>query len=204
MQWLIDGHNLIGQMPGLRLDDPDDEAKLVDYLRRYCTRTGHRLTVIFDAGAGYHLAATKKQGGVTIQFARQGQTADHLIKQRLERVTNPQEVMVVSSDQAVQQAARQVRVRTLASGEFARQLLQTLASGPAADPDDRAEVKLSADEVDEWLKFFNNQKQGSSQTNASYTTPVDRHPPTPTASGRTRSGTGPNQTGTGRSKKAAP
>lgn len=204
MQWLIDGHNLIGQMPGLRLDDPDDESKLIDYLRRYGARTGHRLTVIFDAGPVYRTAETKKQGGLTIQFAPRGQTADHLIKQRLGRVTNPQEVMVVSSDQAVQQAARHARVRALASGEFARQLLQTLAGGPSADEDSRAEVKLSADEVDEWLKVFNNRKRGSSQTNASHTISGDRGPATPPTSGRTRSGTGPNKTGTGRSKKAAP
>ncbi|MFN8456942.1 MAG: NYN domain-containing protein [Anaerolineae bacterium] len=200
MQWLIDGHNLIGQMPGLRLDDPDDEAKLIDYLRRYCARTGHRLTVIFDAGAGYHLAETKKQGGLTIQFAAQGQTADHLIQQRLARVNNPQAVMVVSSDQAVQQAARHARVRAIASAEFARQLLQTLTGSASADPDERAEVKLSADEVDEWLKFFNNRKQGSSQTNASHI----RNPATSATPGRTRSGTGPNQKRTGRGKKATP
>ena len=49
MQWLIDGHNLIGQMPNLRLDDPDDEAKLLQYLRNFRARTGHRITVVFDA-----------------------------------------------------------------------------------------------------------------------------------------------------------
>jgi predicted RNA-binding protein with PIN domain len=204
MQWIIDGHNLIGQMPGLRLDDPDDEAKLIDYLRRYCTRTGHRLTVVFDAGLGYRSAETKKQGGLTIQFAPSGRTADDLIKQRLTRVKNPQEVMVVSSDQAVQQAARHARVRALASGEFARQLLQTLSSDPSADLGSQTEVKLSADEVDEWLKFFNNQKQGSSQANANYITPMDRRPTSPTTPRRTRSRTSPNKTGTGRSKKTAP
>jgi hypothetical protein len=57
----------------------------------------------------------------------------------------------------VQAAARQARVRVLTSGEFARQLLP--ASPEAADEDrgSQTEIKLSADEIDEWLKLFNNQ-----------------------------------------------
>jgi predicted RNA-binding protein with PIN domain len=159
MQWLIDGHNLIGQMPNLRLDDPDDEAKLLEYLRSYQGRTRQRITVIFDAGLSYHPAETKKSGGVTVQFAAHGQTADQIIIQRLRRIKNPQELIVVTSDQAVQQAARQARIRVLSAPEFARQLLH---GSPTTLDDDRGsqtELKLSADEVDEWLKVFKKQKK---------------------------------------------
>jgi hypothetical protein len=34
MPFLIDGHNLIGALPDLDLDDPDDEARLVERLQR--------------------------------------------------------------------------------------------------------------------------------------------------------------------------
>ncbi len=47
MPLLIDGHNLIGRLPDLRLDDPDDEAKLVARLRTYCARTRKRITAVF-------------------------------------------------------------------------------------------------------------------------------------------------------------
>lgn len=154
-------------MPNLGLDDPNDEEKLVKYLRRYCARTGRRLTVIFDPGQGYHPAETKKQGAVTVQFARQGQTADQIIKQRLGRVKNPQEVIVVSSDRAVQQAARQVRVRALTSPEFVQHLLSTLSAPAEADLGSQVEVKLSADEVEEWLKIFNKDDEPSRKRNTS-------------------------------------
>jgi predicted RNA-binding protein with PIN domain len=155
MKWLIDGHNLIGQMPNLQLDDPDDEEKLLEQLRRYRARTGHSLTVIFDPGQGYRLGQTKKQGGLTIQFAPSGKTADEIIMQRLRRVKDPQAVMVVSSDRSVQRVAQQVQVRVLDSREFARQLLPGKSTAPDLDAGSRADVSLSPNEVDEWLDIFN-------------------------------------------------
>ena len=155
MHWLIDGHNLIGQMPNLRLSDPNDEAQLLEYLRRFRARTGHRLTVIFDAGQTYQPAEKKKQGGLTIQFAPHGQTADRIIMRRLRKVKNPQAVGVVSSDRAVQQAAQQARVRAVSAQEFGQQLLQLSAGIKSRENEDKqADIHLSADEVDEWLAIF--------------------------------------------------
>ena len=97
MRWLIDGHNLIGRMPDLRLDDPNDEEKLLQHLRRYRAKTGHSITVIFDPGHSYQPGQTKKEGGITIQFAPPGKTADQLIMRRIRKVKNPQAVIVVTS-----------------------------------------------------------------------------------------------------------
>jgi hypothetical protein len=157
MQWLIDGHNLVGQMPDLRLDDPNDEEKLLEYLRRYRARTGHTLTVVFDAGQGYHPAKTQRRGGITIQFVSPGQTADQILVRRIRKVRNPQAVIVVTSDRDVQQAAQQAGLRVVTSQEFAQQLLQP-SSPPEEDDVSRANIRLSPDEVDEWLAFFNQRK----------------------------------------------
>jgi predicted RNA-binding protein with PIN domain len=157
MQWLIDGHNLVGQMPDLRLDDPNDEEKLLEYLRRYRARTGHTLTVVFDAGQGYHPAKTQRRGGITIQFVSSGQTADQILVRRIRKVRNPQAVIVVTSDREVQQAAQQAGLRVVTSQEFAQQLLQP-SSPPEEDEESRANIRLSPDEVDEWLAFFSQRK----------------------------------------------
>ena len=43
MNYLIDGHNLIGQLPDISLDDPNDEALLVQKLSGFCAaNTKHR------------------------------------------------------------------------------------------------------------------------------------------------------------------
>ncbi|GAB4442942.1 MAG: NYN domain-containing protein [Anaerolineae bacterium] len=156
MHWLIDGHNLIGQMPNLRLDDPHDEAKLIEQLSRYRAATGHAITVVFDAGGGYRPGTTRKERGITVQFAPPGKTADQIIMRRVRRVKNPQAWMVVTSDRAVQTAAQHAGVRVAGSAEFARQLQgQGGSAAGMADAGSRADVRLSADEVDEWLDLFN-------------------------------------------------
>jgi hypothetical protein len=154
MKWLIDGHNLIGQMPNLRLDDPNDEEKLLEYLRRFRARTGHSLTVIFDAGPAYQTGSRQSRGGITIQFVSSGQIADQALMRRIRSARNPQEMMVVTSDQAVTQAARQAGVRVTSAQKFARQLLQTGSTGA----DDPADVSLTTEEVDQWLGIFNQKR----------------------------------------------
>lgn len=159
MHWLIDGHNLIGQLPGVQLSDPNDEEKLLEYLRRYRARTGHQLTVVFDAGQSYQPAQTKKRGGITVQFVAHGQSADKAILRRLRRVRNPQGTTVVSSDRALQQAAERAGIRWVTAQAFSQQLVELFAGPePVDDAGSQAELELSPDEVDEWLKLFKRPK----------------------------------------------
>jgi hypothetical protein len=157
MEWLIDGHNLIGHMPGLRLDDPHDEEKLLEYLCRYRARTSHHLTVVFDAGHTYQPATTRRRNGITVQFAPHGQKADQLIIRRLGNVKNRQAVIVVTSDRAIQQAALNRKVRFMAAAEFSRQLLSSLHQTPI-DEESHHHPPIPAHEIEEWLEIFNQSK----------------------------------------------
>ena len=101
MPILVDGHNLIAKLPGIHLDDPDDEERLVERLRRYQARTGKRLTVYFDAGLpggpDWDLSTSK----VRVVFASAGDSADKLIVRRVRRSRDPQGLTVVTSDQRI-------------------------------------------------------------------------------------------------------
>lgn len=158
MYCIIDGHNLIGQMPDIHLDDPHDEVKLLDYLRRYRARTGHHVVVVFDAGLTYHPAQTKKQRGVTIQFAPRGRSADQIILKRMRRVQNPQGTMVISSDRDIQQAARTVGIRVVSARDFARQLID-ITTPHDESAESRADLHLTPAEVEEWLAVFRQRKK---------------------------------------------
>ena len=148
MPLLIDGHNLIGQLPGLRLDDPDDEAKLVARLRGYGARTRKRVTVVFDHGLPGGLSQSLSGGGVQVVFASAGRVADGILIERIRRARDPHGLTVVTSDGSVIAAARARGAQVMRSEEFAGQL-----SAPRRDAGDQ-DVHLSPEEVDEWLDLF--------------------------------------------------
>lgn len=149
MPYLIDGHNLIGKLPGLRLSDLEDEQRLVDLLQEFCQRSGKKAEVFFDNAAPGHSGA-KALNRLTVRFARAGLSADAAIANRLKTLgSDAANWTVVSSDTQVQAAGRRARARVQPSEEFGRELMQ---AGPAlAKPD---EPRLSAGEVDDWLRLF--------------------------------------------------
>ncbi len=134
MKLLVDGHNLIGQMPDISLADPDDEVQLVARLRAYAARTGHQVTVIFDGGAPGYPAAGLTGGRVTVRFAPPGRPADALIVRRIRQIRDRSGWLVVTSDRAILTAATQHRVRTKASEAFVTELQAAPPQSPAPDP----------------------------------------------------------------------
>jgi predicted RNA-binding protein with PIN domain len=153
MKLMIDGHNLIGQTPGLRLDDPEDEAKLVMLLRSYAARRrGRALVVVFDHGVYGH--PQRLDGyGVVCHFARSPQDADTQIARRLRGLARPREWALVTSDRALARVAEERGVRVIDSLAFAAQL--TAPRKPRADAaEEKYDAHLSEAELDEWLRLF--------------------------------------------------
>jgi predicted RNA-binding protein with PIN domain len=149
MAILIDGHNLIGKMPDLRLDDPVDEEKLMARLRAYRAHSGKHLVVYFDPGITYQSPARRSKGGISIRQAGTGQYADDLIIRDISRHHNPSELTVVTSDHAIQQVARQYGARVVDSSTFAAEL-----SRPPKKDDVSEAPPLSEEEIEEWLAIF--------------------------------------------------
>ena len=152
MHLLVDGHNLIGQAPGLSLADADDEARLVLLLRGYATRKrGRQVVVVFDRGVYGH--PQRLDGyGVSCHFAKSPQDADTQLIRRLRALRRPREWALVSSDRQVARVAEECGVRVIGAREFAAQL-----QGPAAvarPPAEKPDAKLSPAEVEEWLRIF--------------------------------------------------
>jgi hypothetical protein len=155
MVYLIDGHNLIGQLPDLKLDDPDDEAKLVQKLIGFTARTKKRVVVIFDHGlpGGRSRMST---GMVEVIFASRPSEADALMIGRIKAAPDPGQWTVVSSDQTVLEAARARKMRIIRSRDFASELNRPApAPRRTAHKDGGAhDVHVSAAEVEEWLRIF--------------------------------------------------
>jgi len=154
MPILIDGHNLIGRLPTLSLEDPDDEEKLVGLLVSYRARTGKAITVVFDPGEAFALASARRRGGIEILFAPHGSNADAVIARRVQRSKNPPAWLVVTSDGELAGAVARYGARVQSAETFASEL--TGAGGEAPDWKDRPP---SPDEVEKWLDLFEGRDQ---------------------------------------------
>jgi uncharacterized protein len=152
MNLLVDGHNLIGQLPGISMADPDDEAQLVMLLRRYATRKrGRQVVVVFDRGVYGHPQQLDGYG-VTCHFAKSPQDADTQLLRRIRALPRPAGWALVSSDRQVARAAEERGVRVIGAREFAAQLLALGA--PPAPSAEKEDVRLSEAEIAEWLRLF--------------------------------------------------
>jgi predicted RNA-binding protein with PIN domain len=149
MPLLIDGHNLIGQMPDLHLDDPDDEAKLVARLRTYCARDKKRAVVVFDHGLPGGWSEALSGAGVKVVFASAGRNADGILRERIRNARDPRTLMVISSDRAVIAAAKAGKVRVMRAEVFAARL-----GAPAQMSESEQGPQLSPEEVEEWMQIF--------------------------------------------------
>ena len=157
MPYLVDGHNLIGAMPGLRLDDPNDEAQLIALLRRFTSRTAKAVTVYFDRrapGASQPVDA----GGLTIRFVGQPDTADNAIRRHLARLhAQARNWTVVTSDREVQSTARLAGARVLSAPEFAGRIQ---AAGQPGSVGEKPEARLTEAELAELEREFTRRRTG--------------------------------------------
>jgi predicted RNA-binding protein with PIN domain len=159
MPYLIDGHNLIPNIPGLSLSALDDEQQLIELLQDYCRVEQKQVEVYFDQAPPGH-PARQKYGAVTAHYVRQGSSADSAIRSRLNRLGKTAgNWIVVSSDHQVQNAAHAARARVASSQEFARQVMAAL-NRAAKNGNRPNRDELAPGEVDEWLDIFS--KRGDS------------------------------------------
>jgi hypothetical protein len=158
MPYLIDGHNLIPKIPGLSLSAIDDEMQLVELLQEFCRVGNKQVDVYFDhAPAGQ--AVRRVFGRVTAHFVPQASSADQAIRARLYKLgRSAKNWIVISSDQAIRMTARTCGAQTIASETFAQTIMKTLQTSTqiGEKPSDTA---LNHDEVDEWLRLFNQERR---------------------------------------------
>lgn len=156
MPYLIDGHNLIPKI-GLNLGDPQVETKLIELLQTFCQIRQTQVEIYFDRGSSGQ-PSQAKFGQVKAYFVRAGMIADAAIESRLVKLGRAaRNWSVVSSDQRVQAAAREVHARVLTSDEFARQVANAQASRSLRN---KTETRLSPEDVSDWMDLFGENSDG--------------------------------------------
>ncbi len=159
MPYLIDGHNLIGQLPDISLSDPNDEAKLVIKLVGFAARKQVKCVVVFDRGitAG---RSRMSNSAVEVVFAPRSSSADAIMIARIEATTDPSYWIVVSNDHAVLKRAHQRQMKAIKSSVFARELRPVQVIDKDADPGAAEHVRVSPAEVEMWIQIFKERRSG--------------------------------------------
>lgn len=130
MRWLIDGYNVIRRDPDLRAVEARGlqagRAALLKLVAEVVGRSPDVFTVVFD---GAPVPATAgPPGRLQVIFSRPPQRADDVLVRLARQHGNG--AIVVTSDRAVQDAARRAGCAVLGADEF----LAGLANADAADP----------------------------------------------------------------------
>jgi hypothetical protein len=153
-KYIIDGHNLIPKVPGIRLQDIEDENRLIEMVNEYCRLSRCQVELFFD-GAPLPSQPGRKTGLVHPHFVRKGFSADDAIIEFARKHQNPNNmVTVVSSDHRVTAAAKQAGCEVMTSETFAAEM-QRVFSSPRAIQELR-EKQLTDSEVASWLEEFQN------------------------------------------------
>lgn len=143
MTLIIDGHNLIGALPDIQLNEPDDEARLLARLRAYRSFSRQDMIVFFDSGDLPTPAGPPpnwSSPGVTVRFARPGQTADDAIVAFLRSRPQPGQYAVVTNDVELLARAQAVGASVLRANDFVVKLTRPAGHEPpdaAWTPDPR-------------------------------------------------------------------
>lgn len=159
MKLLVDGYNLLhasGQF-GSPSDPPTLETArraLLDFLTQQLTeRERSRATVVFDGkDAPPGLPTVSSYEKMQIEFSRRKTTADQLIAEMIAAEKNPRQLRVISSDHAVQRAARQRGVAFIDSEVWLREVRASKVA--AQSPAEKNEPTQSAAAVQHWLREF--------------------------------------------------
>ena len=152
MKYLVDGHNLIPKVPGMSLQNVDDELQLIEVLQVFCRVRRQAVEVFFDQ-APPGMSGRRQVGVVVAHFVRQGRTADEAIVARLGQLgRNAQNWSVVTSDRQVQSEARVRQARVIPSEKFAAELMESLQQAQTSQSGNHD--KMSEDELNDWLKLF--------------------------------------------------
>ena len=146
--YIIDGHNLIGKIGDLSLEDADDEMRLIERLQQFARLRRKTVEVYFD-GAPIGRSGSRTFGTIKAHFVLAGGTADRAIAERLTRMgRQARNVILVSSDGQVQGSARSVLAAVQSSESFAEDLAAAVQEAQSK-PSRESPVAL-----DTWYRTF--------------------------------------------------
>jgi hypothetical protein len=156
MPYLIDGHNLIAAIPGIDLQQTEDERALIELLQPLAHRLGRSINVYFDQGRVGE-QNDKKFGRVQVRFSVPPRTADEAIRARLDSIgKEAPNWVVVTSDREILDYAELVGARHMSSESFIADFLHH--DTDPSQTEKPVQPSMDEEDLDAWEALFRNGK----------------------------------------------
>lgn len=157
MSYLVDGNNVMAQVPGWHKDKAAARRRLMDELAEFAREKRVRVSVVFDGAPEDFFEDGSTYRGVRLFYAERGSNADERIKKFVEASRERKTLIVVTSDRALSDYVRRCGAQTLRSGELRRRLYETVKEktfGPAAEDEGAADSEIAGGELQGWMRYF--------------------------------------------------
>jgi uncharacterized protein len=168
MSLIIDGYNLLhaagilGGGVGPRSLELSRLALLNFLAESLLPKDISRTTVVFDAKeAPWGAKNTLEHRGLCVRFASRWPDADCLIEEMIHLDSAPRQLTVVSSDHAIQKAAKRRKARAVDSDVWYQELSQKRIARRKSESivPERPAVPLLAEDVEYWVRQFGGQSE---------------------------------------------
>jgi len=153
MPYLIDGNNLLGSWGGPSGGD-DRRAEVVRRVAAFCRAKNVKATLVFDGHPLRPDMAAQELGLVSLRVPPQGQDADTVIRDLVERAPRPAELIVVTSDKALYSYVKTLGAAVLRAHEWNSQERHALSRARDATSDSGSDKPEHESDVEGWLKKF--------------------------------------------------
>ena len=153
MPYLIDGNNLLGSWGGPAVPG-DGRLEVVRRVAAFCRDKGARATIVFDGAPFRADLEGQTLGAVSLRFPPQGQDADTVIREMVDRAARPGELVVVTSDKPVYSYARTRGAQVLRAHEWNALARGAVPRKAGGGPSPRGEKPERETDVEGWLKRF--------------------------------------------------
>lgn len=123
-----------------------------------------KVIIVFDNSTFSKASRVSGGGRVQIMFTQPSMEADELIKRLVRNEKNPDRLIVVSSDRAIQYAAKDHGAASLSSEDYCRMFgRRSPASSSKIDPgfdDEKHDPNLGEKEIQYWKRLFGKNTEG--------------------------------------------
>ena len=155
MPYIIDGNNLIGSSPDISLKDENARSEIIAIVKKFQRNKKSKIIIVFDGEPDTFSEEENPNEKIVVKYPPVGESADDEIKRILEGYTYFRDVILITSDRELKEAAKKKGVKVVNSIEFYYELKRVYrATGRIEQKQKRINTELTEGEVDQWMKIF--------------------------------------------------